>query len=38
LADKRNQVIIKFILWFGEKGTINNEEIELFIEDERKKS
>jgi uncharacterized protein len=38
LADKRNQVIIKFILWFGEKGTINNEEIEQFIEDERKKS
>lgn len=37
LANKRNQVIIKFILWFGEKGTINNEEIEQFIEDEKKK-
>lgn len=31
LAEERNQVTIRFVLWFGHKGTISNGDVDEFI-------
>ncbi len=35
LAKERNQVTIRFVLWFGQKGVISEEDVEEFIRQEK---
>lgn len=35
LAEERNQVTIRFVLWFGQKGTISDQDVDDFIQSEK---